>query len=210
MNHNSSTLTHKRVLSVAIPIVLANATIPILGAVDTAVVGQMGLAAPIGAVGIGAIIISAIYWLFGFLRMGTTGLTAQAIGSNDPSETSALLIRGILIGLSAGLVLIITQIPLFGAALGLAPASFEVESLAKEYLQIRVYSAPAAIAIFGITGWLIARERTRAVLILMLIINSINITLDFIFVLKLGWGLRSCVCYTCCRVDWTRVWIVAC
>ena len=133
MNHNSSTLTHKRVLSVAIPIVLANATIPILGAVDTAVVGQMGLAAPIGAVGIGAIIISAIYWLFGFLRMGTTGLTAQAIGSNDPSETSALLIRGILIGLSAGLVLIITQIPLFGAALGLAPASFEVESLAKEY-----------------------------------------------------------------------------
>ena len=97
MNISSTPLTHKRVLSVAIPIVLANATIPILGAVDTAVVGQMGLAAPIGAVGIGAIIISAIYWLFGFLRMGTTGLTAQAIGSNDNSETSALLIRGILI-----------------------------------------------------------------------------------------------------------------
>ena len=201
MNHNSSTLTHKRVLSVAIPIVLANATIPILGAVDTAVVGQMGLAAPIGAVGIGAIIISAIYWLFGFLRMGTTGLTAQAIGSNDPSETSALLIRGILIGLSAGLVLIITQIPLFGAALGLAPASFEVESLAKEYLQIRVYSAPAAIAIFGITGWLIARERTRAVLILMLIINSINITLDFIFVLKLGWGVEG-VAFATLVAEW--------
>jgi len=88
------------------------------------------LAAPIGAVGIGAIIISAIYWLFGFLRMGTTGLTAQAIGSNDHSETSALLVRGILIGLGAG-VLIMTQIPLFSAALGLAPASQEVESLAK-------------------------------------------------------------------------------
>ena len=99
-------------LGVAIPIVLANATIPILGAVDTGVVGQMGLAAPIGAVGIGAIIISAIYWLFGFLRMGTTGLTAQAIGSNDHSETSALLVRGILIGLVAGLILILIQIPL--------------------------------------------------------------------------------------------------
>ena len=104
MNPSSTKLTHKRVLGVAIPIVLANATIPILGAVDTGVVGQMGLAVPIGAVGIGAIIISAIYWLFGFLRMGTTGLTAQAIGSKDELETSALLVRGILIGLSAGLV----------------------------------------------------------------------------------------------------------
>lgn len=191
MNPSSTTLTHKRVLSVAIPIVLANATIPILGAVDTAVVGQMGLAAPIGAVGIGAIIISAIYWLFGFLRMGTTGLTAQAIGSNDRLETSALLVRGILIGICAGLILIIVQIPLFSGALALAPASFEVESLAQEYLKIRVYSAPAAIAIFGIAGWLIAKERTRAVLVLMLLINTVNIVLDFLFVLKLGWGVEG-------------------
>ena len=171
----------------------------------------MGLAAPIGAVGIGAIIISAIYWLFGFLRMGTTGLTAQAIGSKDDSETSALLVRGILIGLSAGLVLILTQMPLFGAALGLAPASLEVESLAKEYLQIRVYSAPAAIAIFGITGWLIANERTRAVLVLMLLINSINIVLDFVFVLRLGWGVEGVAfAHYCRRVDRTCFWIMAC
>jgi len=181
MNPSSSNLTHKRVLGVAIPIVLANATIPILGAVDTGVVGQMGLAAPIGAVGIGAIIISAIYWMFGFLRMGTTGLTAQAIGSNNHSETSALLVRGIIIGLVAGLVLILIQIPLFSGALGLAPASQEVEGLANEYLKIRVFSAPAAIAIFGITGWLIAKERTKAVLFLMLLVNSVNITLDFIY-----------------------------
>ena len=191
MNPSSSNLTHKRVLGVAIPIVLANATIPILGAVDTGVVGQMGLAAPIGAVGIGAIIISAIYWMFGFLRMGTTGLTAQAIGSNNQSETSALLVRGIIIGLVAGLILILIQIPLFSAALGLAPASQEVEGLANEYLKIRVFSAPAAIAIFGITGWLIAKERTKSVLFLMLLVNSVNITLDFIFVLKLGWGVEG-------------------
>ena len=202
MNPSSTKLTHKRVLGVAIPIVLANATIPILGAVDTGVVGQMGLAVPIGAVGIGAIIISAIYWLFGFLRMGTTGLTAQAIGSNDHSETSALLVRGILIGLGAGLVLIMTQIPLFSAALGIAPASFEVESLAQEYLKIRVYSAPAAIAIFGITGWLIANERTRAVLVLMLLINSINIVLDFVFVLRLGWGVEG-VAFATLIAEWS-------
>ena len=191
MQINSSSLTHKRVLSVAIPIVLANATIPILGAVDTAVVGQLGLAAPIGAVGIGAIIITAIYWLFGFLRMGTTGLTAQAVGSGDKSETSALLVRGIIIGLVAGLILIITQVPLFFGALQLSPASLEVEGLAQKYLQIRVYSAPAAIALFGITGWLIAKEKTREILLLQLMLNGINIILDLIFVLKLGWGVEG-------------------
>ena len=201
MNPSSNRLTHKRVLGVAIPIVLANATIPILGAVDTGVVGQMGLAAPIGAVGIGAIIISAIYWLFGFLRMGTTGLTAQAIGSKNQSETSALLVRGIIIGLVAGLILIVTQIPLFSGALGLAPASQEVELLANEYLNIRVFSAPAAIAIFGITGWLIAKERTRSVLLLMLLVNSVNITLDFIFVLKLGWGVEG-VAFATLIAEW--------
>jgi MATE family multidrug resistance protein len=191
MQTNSTSLTHKRVLGVAVPIVLANATIPILGAVDTAVVGQLGLAVPIGAVGIGAIIITAIYWLFGFLRMGTTGLTAQAIGSGDKSETSALLVRGIVIGLVAGLILIITQVPLFLGALQLSPASIEVEGLAQKYLEIRVYSAPAAIALFGITGWLIAKEKTRAVLLLQLVLNGINIALDLVFVLKLGWGVEG-------------------
>jgi len=191
MQTNSTSLTHKRVLGVAVPIVLANATIPILGAVDTAVVGQLGLAVPIGAVGIGAIIITAIYWLFGFLRMGTTGLTAQAIGSGDKSETSALLVRGIIIGLVAGLILIITQVPLFLGALQLSPASIEVEGLAQKYLEIRVYSAPAAIALFGITGWLIAKEKTREVLLLQLALNGINIVLDLVFVLKLGWGVEG-------------------
>ncbi|MDB4027267.1 MATE family efflux transporter [Candidatus Thioglobus sp.] len=191
MQTNPKDLSHKRVLGVAIPIVLANATIPILGAVDTAVVGQLGLAVPIGAVGIGAIIITAIYWLFGFLRMGTTGLTAQAIGSGDKPETSALLVRGVIIGFTAGLILIIAQVPIFLGALQLSPASMEVESLAQKYLQIRVYSAPAAIALFGITGWLIAKEKTRAVLLLQLALNGINIALDLVFVLKLGWGVEG-------------------
>ena len=90
-------VTHRRVLNIALPIVISNATIPILGAVDTAVVGQLGLAAPIGAVGIGAVILASIYWVFGFLRMGTTGLVAQARGAGDISETGALLMRGLMI-----------------------------------------------------------------------------------------------------------------
>ena len=184
-------LSHKRVLSVAIPIVLSNATVPILGVVDTAVIGQLGQAVLIGAVGIGAVIITAIYWLFGFLRMGTTGLTAQAIGAGDKSETSALLMRALIIGFGAGLFFIAVQLPLLWGAFQLAPASEEVEAFAKNYLQIRIYSAPAAIAIFGITGWLIAQERTRAVLLLQLLMNGVNIVLDFFFVLQLGWGVEG-------------------
>ena len=94
-------ITNKRVLTIAIPIVLSNITVPILGAVDTAVVGQLGKAAPVAAVGVGAIIITSFYWLFGFLRMGTTGLVAQAVGSKDESEVRAYLLRALILGLLA-------------------------------------------------------------------------------------------------------------
>ena len=87
---DAQTITHARVMRVAVPIVLANVTVPLLGAVDTAVVGQMGAAAPIGAVGIGAIILSSVYWIFGFLRMGTTGLTSQALGAGNAAEVTAI------------------------------------------------------------------------------------------------------------------------
>ncbi|MDP5358759.1 MAG: MATE family efflux transporter, partial [Paracoccaceae bacterium] len=125
-------LTHRRVLAIAIPIVLANATVPILGVVDTAVVGQLGEAAPIGAVGIGAIILSAVYWIFGFLRMGTTGLTSQAAGAGDQDEVQALLSRALLIGIAAGLVIIAAQVPIFLGAFWVSPASAEVEDLARD------------------------------------------------------------------------------
>jgi len=179
-------LTHRRVLTIALPIVLSNATVPILGAVDTGVIGQLGEAAPIGAVGIGAIILSGLYWIFGFLRMGTTGLAAQAIGRDDAVEVRALLLRALLFAGGAGAVIILLQSLLFSAAFMLAPASDEVESLAREYLSIRVWSAPAAIAVYGLTGWLIAQERTRAVLVLQVAMNGLNILLDFVFVLGMG------------------------
>ena len=89
-------ITHARVLKIALPIVLSNATVPLIGAVDTGVVGQMGQAAPIGAVGVGAVILAAIYWIFGFLRMGTTGLASQAVGAGDRAEVNAILMRALL------------------------------------------------------------------------------------------------------------------
>lgn len=184
-------LTHKRVLNIAIPVVLSNATVPILGAVDTGVVGQLGLAAPIGAVGIGAVILSAFYWVFGFLRMGTVGLTAQAEGQGDSDEVTALLTRALMIGFGAGVVIIALQAALFWAAFRVSPASAEVEELARQYMAVRVWSAPAAIALYGVTGWLIAQERTRSVLLLQLWMNGLNIGLDIWFVIGLGWGVQG-------------------
>jgi len=183
--------THRRVLAIAGPIVVSNATIPILGAVDTGVVGQLGEAAPIGAVGIGAIILTSIYWVFGFLRMGTTGLVAQARGAGDAAETGALLMRGLMIAAAAGTVFILGQAGVFWAAFELAPASAEVEDLARGYLGIRIWGAPAAIGVYALTGWLIAMERARGVLALQVAMNGVNVVLDLIFVLGFGWGVAG-------------------
>ena len=191
MAEGARAVTHARVLKIALPIVISNATVPILGAVDTGVVGQLGAAAPIGAVGIGAIIITGIYWIFGFLRMGTTGLTSQAQGAGQTGEVAALLTRALMIGFAGGLALIALQVPVFWAAFQISPASEEVETLAQQYMAIRVWSAPAMIALFGMTGWLIAQERTRAVLLLQVVMNGINILLDLWFVLGLDWGVAG-------------------
>jgi MATE family multidrug resistance protein len=197
-------LTHRRVLAIAVPIVLSNATVPLLGAVDTGVVGQMGRAAPIGAVGIGAVVLASIYWIFGFLRMGTSGMVAQARGAGDAAETGAILTRALLIGLAAGAGAILLQAPLFWAAFRLAPASAEVEGLSRLYLSIRIWGAPAAISIYAITGWLIAMERTRGVLALQLWMNLVNIGLDLWFVLGLGWGVQGVAVATLIS-EWTGV-----
>jgi MATE family multidrug resistance protein len=182
-------LTHKRVLQFSLPIVLSNATVPILGAVDTGVVGQLGEAAPIGAVGIGAIILTAFYWVFGFLRMGTAGLAAQAHGAGDDGEVAALLSRALLIGALAGTFFIVAQVLLFWLAFLVSPASAEVEGLARDYMAIRVWSAPAAIALYGITGWLVALERTKAILAIQVLMNVLNIVLDLVFVLQFDAGV---------------------
>jgi len=184
-------LTNRRVLRIALPIVLANVTVPLIGLVDTAVVGQLGQAAPIGAVGLGAVILAAVYWIFGFLRMGTTGLAAQAFGAGDTAETGAILKRGLMIAGAAGLTLIALQTPFLWGAFRLAPASDAVEDLTRSYLAIRIYGAPATIALYALTGWLIALERTRGVLVLQLVINVINVGLDLWFVLGLGWGVEG-------------------
>ncbi|MBY0397723.1 MAG: MATE family efflux transporter, partial [Thermoleophilia bacterium] len=182
-------ITHARVLRIAAPIVLSNATVPLLGAVNTGVVGQLGQAAPIGAVGIGAVVLATLYWVFGFLRMGTSGLAAQAHGAGDRRETAAVLLRALMIGGTAGLAFILLQHALFAAAFAVAPASDEVEALARAYLAIRIWGAPATIAVYAVEGWLLATERTRPIFLLQVFRNGANVVLDIWFVLGLGWGV---------------------
>jgi multidrug resistance protein, MATE family len=195
-------ITHARVLRIAAPIVLSNVTVPLLGLVDTGVVGQLGQAAPIGAVGLGAVILATFYWVFGFLRMGTTGLAAQARGAGDEPERRAILARALLIGLGAGVALILLQPLIFALALRVAPASAEVEALVRQYLAIRIWGAPATIAMYAITGWLIAAERTRGVLLVQVWMNGLNVGLDLWFVLGLGFGVGG-VAVATLVAEWT-------
>ncbi|MEO0939157.1 MAG: MATE family efflux transporter [Pseudomonadota bacterium] len=189
--HPPQPLSHGRVLRIAVPIVLSNATVPILGAVDVGVVGQIGEAAPIGAVAMGAIILTTVYWLFGFLRMGTVGLVGQAAGAGDDAEVSAWLTRALLVAGVSGGALIVLQVPIFWAAFQISPASDEVEGLARTYLAIRIWTAPAAIAVYALTGWLVAMERTGGVFWVQLVMNGVNIALSFLFVLGFEMGVAG-------------------
>ncbi len=188
---SSDEITHSRILKIAIPIMLANVAVPLIGVVDTAVVGQIPHAEPIAAVGIGSVVLSAIYWVFGFLRMGTAGMTAQAEGAGDRGEVVALLVRSLMIGGAGGLVIIGLLQPILGLAFGMSPVDDHVETLSRSYMNIRIWSAPAAIGIYGILGWLIARERSRAVLAMQVLVTVLNVVGDLIFVTGMGWGVQG-------------------
>jgi len=184
-------ITNRRVLGIALPILVSNATIPLLGLVDTAVIGQLGQAAPIGAVGVGGVILASVYMLFTFLRMATSGLTAQAQGRGDRKEVALTLHRALLLAAVCGFAVILLHIPLLYGAFWFSPASPEVESLAETYVSIRIFGAPAVIGLYALTGWMIALERAKTVLKLQLFINVINIALDLFFVMGLEMGVQG-------------------
>lgn len=177
---------HRQIWRLAGPIIVANLSVPLLGAVDTAVMGHLPDAKFLGGVAVGAVIFNFIYWGFGFLRMGTTGLTAQAFGAQDGNELRAIFSRALMIAGAIGLLLWILQFPLMWGALTLFDASADVEALAKTYFQVRIWSAPAVLANYCLIGWFIGIQNTRAALILQIVLNGINIILDLVFVLGLG------------------------
>ncbi len=182
---------HRRVWAIAVPMMLANVTVPLLNAVDTGVMGHQGDAAYIGAVGIGSVIFAFVYWGFGFLRMGTTGFTAQAFGAEDAAELRAALARPLLLAFALGALLIVLQAPIGWLAFALFDASDQVEDLAQSYYAIRIWSAPAALANYAMIGWLLGTRRAGAVLLIQVVLNGINIVLDLVFVVGLGWGVEG-------------------
>lgn len=188
---NNAPLTHRSVLQIAIPVMLSNVSTPLIGIVDTAVVGRIPDPAYIGAVAVGSLIFSFVFWAFGFLRMGTTGLTAQALGSDDDVEVLSSLGRALVIALVAGAALIVVQWPVRSVAFNLLDGSALVEALAADYFDIRIWSAPATLANYALLGWFIGLGRTDIGLLLQLVLNVSNILLDAFFVLGLGWDVRG-------------------
>ena len=184
-------VTHKRVLAIAVPMTLANLTTPLLGVVGTAVIGQLGEAHLLGAVAISAVVFDCIFWLFGFLRMGTVALTAQALGAGDVVEQRAVLARALLLAALLGAAILILQWPLAELSYRGMGASPAVTEAAKLYFYIRVWSAPFTLANYAVLGWLVGLARTDFALALQIGINIINMAATVVLVLGLDLGVRG-------------------
>ena len=204
-------ISYRYLLQKAWPIILANASVPLLGLVDTAVIGNIGSITDLGAIAFGALIFSFVYWSFGFLRMGTTGFAAQASGAGEEQEVRAVLGRALLIALCLGVVLILIQWPIGLAAFSLLDGSAPVEAVAQQYFDIRIWGAPATLATFALMGLLIGLGKSRTLLIVQLFLNGLNILLDVWFAGILGWGASGIALGTVIA-EWTTVllagWLV--
>ena len=195
-------LTHRAILVIAVPVMISNISTPLIGVVDTGVVGQIPDPAYIGAVAVGSLIFSFAFWAFGFLRMGTTGLTAQAFGAREDEEVSASLGRALLIAVTVGTGLIALQWPIRETAFALLAGSEQVESLARSYFDIRIWAAPATLANYALLGWFIGLGRTDIGLVLQLVLNLTNMALDALFVLGFGWDVRG-VAFGTVLAEWS-------
>ncbi|MEM6767824.1 MAG: MATE family efflux transporter [Bacteroidota bacterium] len=187
---------NKQILKLAIPNILSNLSVPLLGMVDTALMGHLDSAYYLGAIAIGSIVFNFIYWGFGFLRMGTTGLTAQAFGKEDQQEVMSILGRGLLVALGGSLIVIllhrlIGRISFFPIHIGSSSFSLiqgepTIRELANTYFMIRIWAAPATLSLYALQGWFLGMQNVRYPMWLTIIINAANILFSFLFVYKLG------------------------
>lgn len=185
---NSGNPSFLRILNLAWPIIIANAAVPLLGLVDTAVIGNVGDITDLGAIALGALIFSFVYWSFGFLRMSTTGFVAQAVGASDYLEVRAILGRALLMALLLGIMLVCLQLLIQWVAFFLLGGSEEVEAAARAYFTVRIWGAPATLSIFVLMGLLIGMGKSRQLLLIQLFLNGLNILLDIWFAGVLGLG----------------------
>ncbi|QQC64036.1 MATE family efflux transporter [Paraburkholderia ginsengisoli] len=182
---------HRRVLALAFPIVLANLTQPILGAVDTAVAGHLDGASYLGGVALGGLFFNFVFWGFGFLRMGTTGLVAQAHGAGDHAELRNTVIRALLMAAAIGAAVLALQLPLIDYALRALGGSDAVQRHAQLYCHARIWAAPLALGNYVVLGWLLGTQRVRLALLSQVFINGVNIAAVLLFVYGFGWGVAG-------------------
>lgn len=180
-----------KILRLALPSVVTNITVPLLGLVDTAVVGHMGASEHIAAVAIGTTIFSMTYWLFGFLRMGTTGLVSQAHGTGDEAAIREGLLQGLSIGFLISALLLLLQTPLLHFALWLMQPEAEVARLASDYFRVCIWGAPALLSTYVLTGWFIGMQDTRTPMRMAILQNLLNIIFTLVFVYGFGLGVRG-------------------
>ena len=184
-------VTNRSVLAIAVPMTFAYLSTPLLGLVDTAVIGQLGSAVLLGGIAVGAIVFDVLFTTFNFLRSGTTGLTAQALGAGNHDEQKAALYRALIIAVLAGLAVIVLQAPILSASLWLMGAPVDVNAATADYFEVRVLSAPFALANYAILGWFLGLGRAVTGLLLQVLLNGINMVLSATFVLAFGWGIKG-------------------
>ncbi|MFN4322717.1 MATE family efflux transporter [Aeromonas media] len=182
---------HRAVFALALPMVFSNVTTPLLGLVDTWVIGHLGQAWFLGGVSVGATLINLLFWLLGFLRMSTTGLTAQAQGAASAEGQLDTLARALGLAVGLGLAMLLLVLPFLPAIIGLSGGSPEVQVYAGDYVSVRIWSAPAALCNLVIMGWLLGMQDARSPMLLLILSNLVNMVLDAWFVLGLGWQVRG-------------------
>ena len=178
--------TTKKILHIAVPSIVSNITVPLLGLVDITIVGHLGNASYIGAIAIGSMLFNMIYWIFSFLRMGTGGMTSQAFGRHDLLEVTRLLMRSIIVGLFLALLLMLLQTPLRLVSFYFIDATREVEDMASLYFRICIWGAPATLGLYSFNGWFIGMQNSRFPMFIAIAQNLINITASVTFVFLFG------------------------
>ncbi|MFD2627467.1 MATE family efflux transporter [Oceanobacillus kapialis] len=191
LHNNSAIFSQRKYLNLAIPLIISGISTPILGAVDTAVIGRIPDPASIGGVAIGAVIFNTMYWLLGFLRTATSGFTAQAEGAGNQNEVLLAFLRPTLIALFFGLFFALIQKPILMVALFVIGGNETVSALASDYFSIRIWGAPFILLSYVIIGWLIGREKVRLALAVQVFMNVLNIILDIYFVIGLEMGVKG-------------------
>lgn len=182
---------HRIIFALAIPMILSNITTPLLGMLDTAVIGHMGEVRYLAGAAIGGLIATQLYWICGFLRMSTTGLSAQALGAKDNVSAYRSLLQSLFIAIILGVLFIVLREGILNLGLQFAHAQGDVTEIIKRYFNVRIWGAPAALSSFVLTGWLIGQQRVKAVLMIQVFGNVLNGVLDIIFVFVFGWGIEG-------------------